>query len=140
MSSEIIRYNVPQTSMLLVIYTGTPVDSVALRTTIDSCLSAAHTIIDKHGDVFMFPDPCTFKMPPERYTGLEIWLQSTIVPGLKWIEVLDALNGVRQVILQRAIYKEAHIKIVDDHSGKQMGVVDLTRSPAVNPAAHSGLA
>ena len=92
----------------------------------------------KHGDVYMFPDPYVFKTAPALYTGLEITAQSIMVPGLKWIDLVNMLSGVEQAMWQRALYKEAHVKAYDEPSGSWMGVADLYRSSAVN-LADSGI-
>ena len=90
--------------------------------------------MDKHGDVYMFPDPYFFQMPPKMYTGVGIRAYSTMVPGLKWVDLVAALHGVEQVMWQRALYKEAFLKMFDEPSGVEMGVVDLYRTPKVGLA------
>ncbi len=111
-----------------------------MRDTLEACLSAAQAVIHKYGNVYMFPDPYLFKTPSAHSTGLEITAYSTMVPGLKWIDLIDALNGVQQIMLQRIIYKTAHIKMNHEPSGQEMGVVNLYRSPTINLADHGGLA
>ena len=102
-----------------------------MRDTLEACVSAVHAVMVKHGDVYMFPDPYVFTTPPKSYTGLEIRAYSTMVPGLKWIDLTNILLGVEQAMLQRAIYKEAHVKMYDKPSGWEMGVADLYRPSAV---------
>lgn len=111
-----------------------------MRNTLEACLSAAHAAMFKHGDVYMFPDPYVLKTPPSLHTGLEIRAYSTMVPGLKWIDLANTLSGVEQAMWQRAIYKEAHIKMYDEPSGFEMGVVDLNKPPAINLADFGVLA
>ena len=103
-----------------------------MRNTLEACFSAAHTAMSKHGDVYMFPDPYVFRMPPALYTGLEITAYSIMVPGLKWIDLANALQGIEQAMWQRAVYKEAHVEMYDEPSGLQMGIVDLHRSSTIN--------
>ncbi len=111
-----------------------------MHTTLEECRTAAHAIMDKHGDVYMFPDPYVFKTSPKAYTGLGIRAYSTMVPGLKWIDLINMLLGVEQAMWQRAIYKEAHLKMFDEPSGLEMGVADLYRSSATSLADVSHLA
>ena len=103
-----------------------------MRGTLDACISAAHAIIFKHGDVYMFPDPYVFKALPA--TGLELQAHSTMVPGLKWTDLVNTLLGLTQVMWHRALYREAHVKMYDQPSGIEMGVVDLYESSAIKPA------
>lgn len=84
--------------------------------------------MSKHGDVYMFPDPYPCKMPGKVSTGLELRAYSTMVPGLKWVDLANMLLGVEQAMWQRALYKEAHVKMYDEPSGIWMGVVDLYKS------------
>ena len=84
--------------------------------------------MSKHGDVYMFPDPYPCKSPAKLSIGLEIRAYSTMVPGLKWIDLSNMLLGVEQAMWQRALYKEAHVKMYDEPSGIWMGVVDLYKS------------
>ena len=93
--------------------------------------------MDKHGDVYMFPDPLVFTMPPKLYTGLEISARSTAVPGLKFADFANVLSGLEQVMLDRALYREAHVKIYDQRSGLQMGELDLYKS-SPRPSADRG--
>lgn len=101
-----------------------------MRSTLEACLSAAHAAISKHGDVYMFPDPYPCKTPGILSTGLQLRAYSTMVPGLKWIDLSNMLLGVEQAMWQRAVYKEAHVKMYDEPSGMWMGVVDLYQSSA----------
>ena len=106
-----------------------------MRETLEACLSTVHAAMSKHGDVYMFPDPSVFSMAPTLYTGLEIMVQSTMVPGLKWTDVANMLHGMIQVmILQRALYREAHVELYDEPSGARMGIADLYRSPEITLA------
>ena len=84
--------------------------------------------MDKHGNVYMFPDPLEFTMPPKLYTGLEIGARSTMVPGLKWTDFIIVIRGLEQFMLNRMLYKEVHVKMFDHASGQQMGEVDLYKS------------
>lgn len=88
--------------------------------------------MSKHGDVYMFPDPYSFKTPPALYTGLQIRAYSTMVPGLKWDDLATIVLGVEQAMLQRGLYKEAHVKMYDEPSGSEMGVADLYKSSGVH--------
>ena len=94
--------------------------------------------MSKHGDVYMFPDPYVFQTPPALYTGLEIRAYSTMVPGLKWIDLTIVLVGIEQVMWQRAIYKEAHIKMIHEPSGLEIGVADIYKSPTIKPGDVAG--
>lgn len=105
-----------------------------MLSTLEACLSAAHDAVFKHGDVYMFPDPYTFNTPPIVDTGLEIEAYSTMVPGLKWIDLANMLLGVEQAMWQRVNYKEAHVKMYDEPSGLYMGIADLHKTPAIRPA------
>lgn len=105
-----------------------------MHNTLEACISAAHGAIVKHGDVYMFPDPYLFKTLPVLHAGLEIRAYSTMVPGLKWIDLSSMLVGIEQAMWQRAIYKEAHVKMFDGPSGLEMGVADLYRSPPADIA------
>ena len=125
--------------MFITIYTGTFISSDAMRNTLEACLAAANAVIDKHGNVYLFPDPYLFKMPPKQSTGLTISAHSTMVPGLKWNDLIDALRGIEQIMLQRGIYREALLKMFDEPSGLEMGVADLFRSSAIIRADHDGL-
>lgn len=131
-ASQIIHYSVPQTQIGIVIWTGSPISGSAMYNTLEACLSAADAAISKHGDVYMFPDPYVFKTPPALHTGLEIKAYSMMVPGLKWIDLSHVLSGVEQAMWQRALYKEAHVKIYDEPSGLWMGIADLIRSSTIN--------
>lgn len=111
-----------------------------MHNTLETCSSAAHAAISKHGDVYMFPDPYVFKPPPTVSTSLEIRAYSTMVPGLKWIDLENMLLGVEQAMWQRALYKEAHVKMYDEPSGLEMGVADLYRSSAISLADFADLA
>ena len=86
--------------------------------------------MNRHGNVFMFPDPLLFKMPPKLSTGLEIGARSTMVPGLKWIDFINVIVGLEQVMLNRVLYKEMHVKMYDQPSGLKMGEVDLYKASA----------
>lgn len=125
--------------MFIVIRTGTFITSLAMRSTLDACLAAAHAVMDKYGNVYMFPDPYRFKMPSQQYTGLAISAHSTIVPGLKWTDLVDALNGIKQIMLEQGIFAEALLQMYDDPSGVEMGVAHLYRSSAISRADHDGL-
>ena len=114
--------------MILVIYTGISISGPAMRDTLDLCLTAAQAIIDKYGNVFMFPDPNFFEPPPKLYAGLKISTHSTMVPGLKWIDLINALNGIEQVVSRRALYKEMHIEMYDEPSSIEMGIMDVRKS------------
>lgn len=94
--------------------------------------------MSKHGDVYMFPDPLLCKTPPKSSTGLEIGAYSTMVPGLKWVDLANILLGIEQAMWQRALYKEAHVKMIDEPSGVAWGVVDLVKSPAIKPLNMDG--
>ena len=83
--------------------------------------------MSKHGDVYMFPDPYPCKTSASS-TGLQLRAYSTMVPGLKWVDLANLLLGVEQAMWQRALYKEAHVKMYDEPSGMWMGVVDLYES------------
>ena len=96
-------------------------------------------IINRHGDVYMFPDPLVFMMPPKSYTGLEIAARSTMVPGLKWVDLIYVLNGLEQVMLNRLLYKEAHVKMYDEPTGLKMGELDLYKSSAIHSADRGAL-
>ena len=137
-ASEIIHYSIPQTQIRLVIYTGATISSRAMRNTLESCILTANTVMGKHGNVYMFPDPCIFTTPPKLHTGLRITADSTMVPGLKWVDLIRALTGVEQIVALRALYKNMHVKMYDAPSGVEMGVVDLYTSPAVSLANHGG--
>ena len=95
--------------------------------------------MDKHGNVYLFPDPYLFKTAPTLDTGLEIRAYSTMVPGLKWTDLVEALDGFEQIMLQRALYKEAHVKIYDEPSGMEMGIADLYRSSTIDLIDHGNL-
>ena len=95
--------------------------------------------MDKHGDVYMFPDPTIFSMPPKDSTGLEIEALSTMTPGLKWTDLVTCLNGLRHIMLYRGIFKEVHVKLFDQPSAQQMGVVNLRKISTVKPLGHGGL-
>lgn len=97
--------------------------------TLEGCLSAAHAVIDKYGNVYMFPDPYSFKVPPEIYSGVALKAFSTMVPGLKMFDLILALSGIEHVMLQRAIHKEAFMGMYHQPSGVKMGVVNLYVSP-----------
>ena len=90
--------------------------------------------MDKHGNVFMFPDPLVFKMPTKSYTGLEIEARSTMVPGLRWVDFVTLLVGLEQVIRNRVIYKEMHVKMYDHPNGLKMGELDLFKVSAIHAA------
>lgn len=139
-ASQIIHYSIPQTQIIIIIVTGTPTSSLAMHSTIDACIGAVNAAMDKYGDVYMFPDPYNFKTPPTRPTGLEIGASSTMIPGLKWMDLFKVLHAVEQIMLQRALYKEMHVKMYDDPSGVEMGVVDLHKSSAIDLAEMDGLA
>lgn len=102
--------------------------------TLEGCLSAAHAVIDKHGNVYMFPDPYSFKVPPKVYNGVALTAFSMMVPGLKWFDLVAALGGIEQVMLQRAIYKEAFLQMYHEPSGVRMGDVNLYRSSEMDLA------
>ena len=138
-ASQIIHYNIPQTHIFISIYTGTTISALAMRSTLETCITSAHAVMDKHGDVYMFPDPMVFTMPSKVFTGLEIMAHSTMVPGLRWTNLVDTLGGVEDIMLQRAIYKEVHVKMYDVPSGQQMGVLDLYRSSKIHSADHATL-
>ena len=91
-------------------------------------------MMDKHGDVYMFPDPLVFKMPPKSHTGLEITARSMMVPGLKWVDFISVLYGLEQVMLNRVLYKEVHVRMYDEPTGVQMGDLDLYKGPATHSA------
>lgn len=110
-----------------------------MHSTLEACILATHAAMFKHGDVYMFPDPYVFQTPPTLNTGLDIRAYSIMVPGLKWIDLSTMLLGIEQAMWQRAIYKEAHVKMYDEPSGLQMGVADLYKSPAIKPAGISGV-
>ena len=95
--------------------------------------------MNKHGNVFMFPDPLVFTMPPKLYTGLEIAARSTMVPGLRWVDFTYVLNGLEQVMLNRVLYKEVHVKMYDHPTGVQMGDLELYKSSAIHSADPSAL-
>lgn len=95
--------------------------------------------MSKHGDVYMFPDPFLFKTPPTLYTGLAIRAYSTMVPGLKWVDLANMILGVEQAMWQRALYYEAHVKMFDEPSGAYMGVVDLYKASAIPLVDNDGL-
>ena len=95
--------------------------------------------MDKHGNVYMFPDPLVFTMPPKSYTGLEITARSTMVPGLRWVDFVTVLSGLEHVMLDRVIYKEVHVRMSYHPSGLQMGEVDLYKSSAIPPADRGSL-
>ena len=88
----------------------------------------------KHGNVYMFPDPYSFKVPPSVYNGVALRASSTMVPGLRWLDLVTAISGIEQVMLRRAIYKEAYVKMYDELSGVEMGLVKLYRSSAMDLA------
>lgn len=111
-----------------------------MRSTLEACLLAVHAARFKHGDVYMFPDPYVFETPPALSTGLEISAYSTMVPGLKWIDLTNMLLGVEQAMYQRALYKEAHVKMYDEPSGLWMGVADLYKTSAIKPGHIGGQA
>ena len=96
--------------------------------------------MDKHGNVYMFPDPLVFTMPPKLYTGLEIGARSTMVPGLRWTDFVTAIRGLEQFMLNRILYKEVHVKMFDHSSGQQMGELDLKKSSEVYLADDDHLA
>lgn len=104
-----------------------------MRDTLEACLSATYLAISKHGNVYMFPDPLLCKMPPVSSTGLELRAHSTMVPGLKWIDLVHIIWGIEQAMWQRALYKEAVVKMYDEPSGLFMGVVELEKSSAIKP-------
>ena len=85
----------------------------------------------KHGNVYMFPDPCICPVSPLLKTGLEIQAESTMVPGLKWVDLIHAIIGIEQITSQRALYKSMHVKIVDEPSGMQMGFMDIDTSSTI---------
>ena len=95
-------------------------------------------MMDKHGDVYMFPDPLVFMMPPKTYTGLEISARSTMVPGLKWVDLISVLYGLEQVMLNRVLYKEVHIKMYDEPTSMKMGELDLYKKSAIHSADRGG--
>lgn len=138
-ASQIIHYSIPHTHIMIEIHTRTPISATAMRRTLETCLNTAHAIMDKHGNVFMFPDPLEFTMPPQLYTGLEIGARSTMVPGLKWIDFINVIHGLEQLMLNRVLYKEVHVKMFDYPSGLQMGEVELYKSSAVHSADHGDL-
>ena len=106
-----------------------------MRETLEACLATVHAHMSKHGDVYMSPDPAVFTMPPTLDTGLEIMVESTMVPGLKWTDVANMLDGTIQVmILQRALFREARIELYDEPSGLKMGIADLHKSSKITSA------
>lgn len=137
-SSQIIRYPIPHTQISLEIYTGTSISAGGMRSTLETCLATVRAKMDKHGNVYMFPDPLTFMMPPKLYTGLEIGARSTMVPGLRWVDLLNVISGLEQVMLNRVLYKEVHVLMYHDPTGQQMGEVDLNKISAVHSADGGG--
>lgn len=138
-ASQIIRYSIPQTQIAILIYTGNPISGSAMRDTLEACLTAVHATMSKHGDVYMFPDPYVFKSPPALYTGLQLRAYSTLVPGLKWLDLATMLLGVEQAMWQRGLYKQAHIKMYDEPSGSEMGVADLYKGTGIHLLDIGGL-
>ena len=112
----------------MVIHTGVSISGPAMRDTLEECLAAAHAVIMKHGDVYMFPDPYMFKLPPKQFNGLVIEAQSLMVPGLLWTDLGNMLDGIHHVMLGREIYKEAHVKMYDVPSGEFMGILELYKT------------
>ena len=103
-----------------------------MQETLETCLATVHARIAKHGNVFMSPDPNVFTMPPKVDTGLEITVESTMVPGLLWADVADMIHGTLEVmIFQRALYEEAHVELYDEPTGIKMGIADLHRSSKI---------
>lgn len=88
----------------------------------------------KHGNVYMFPDPYSFKVPPSVYNGVALSALSMMVPGLRWLDLVAAISGIEQVMLQRAIYREAYLKMYDEFRGVEMGVLNLYRSSEMDLA------
>ena len=95
--------------------------------------------MDKHGNVYMFPDPLVFKMPTKSYTGLEIAAHSTMVPGLRWVDFAYVLVGLEQVFRNRRLHNEMHVKMYDHPSGLQMGELDLYKVSAIHSADPAAL-
>ena len=106
-----------------------------MQETLETCLATVQARMSKHGNVFMSPDPTVFTMPPTLDTGLEITVESTMVPGLMWTDVANMIHGTLEVmIFQRALYRESRVELYDEPSGLKMGIADLHRSPRITSA------
>ena len=100
-----------------------------MQETLETCLATVHARISKHGNVFMSPDPTVFTPPPKVDTGLEITVESTMVPGLLWSDVANMIHGTLEaMIFDRALYKEARVELYDGPTRVKMGIADLHRS------------
>ena len=111
-----------------------------MQETLETCLATVHARMSKHGNVFMSPDPTVFTMPPTLNTGLEIMVESTMVPGLLWTDVATMIHGtIQAMIFQRALYREARVELHDEPSGQRMGVAELYKSRKANLAIPADL-
>ena len=57
-----------------------------------------------------------------------------MVPGLKWIDFVNVVSGVEQVMLRRVLYKEMLVKMYLRPTSLEMGELELYRSSAGNLA------
>ena len=106
-----------------------------MQETLETCLATVQARMSKHGNVYMYPDPTVFTMPPKVDTGLEIAVESTMVPGLMWTDVATMIHGtIEAMIFQRALYREARVILYDEPSGQKMGIADLRRSSKITSA------
>lgn len=134
-SSQIIHYSIPQTQYGIDITTGMVIDRFAMQETLETCLATVHARMSKHGNVFMSPDPTVFTMPPKVDTGLEIMVESTMVPGLLWTDVVNMLHGTLEaMIFQRALYREVRVELYDEPSRTKMGIAELHKSSRTTSA------
>ena len=112
-----------------------------MQETLETCLATVHARMSKHGNVFMSPDPTVFTMPPKVETGLEIMVESTMVPGLLWTDVASMIHGTLEaMIFERALYREAHVELHDEPSGLKMGIAQLYKPSKATLALPADLA
>ena len=103
-----------------------------MQETLETCLATVQARMSKHGNVYMSPDPTVFTMPPKVDTGLEITVESTMVPGLLWTDVVNMIHGTLEaMIFQRALFREARVELYDEPSHMKMGRADLHRSSKI---------
>ncbi|KAM0803733.1 hypothetical protein BDR22DRAFT_886562 [Usnea florida] len=126
-SSQIIHYNIPQTQYSIYITTGMTIGESGMLETLSTCLATVQARISKYGNVFMSPDPNVFF--PKVDTGLEITVESTMVPGLLWSDVANMIHGTLvAMIFDRALYRAAQVELYDEPTRIKMGIADLHKS------------
>ena len=63
-----------------------------------------------------------------------------MVPGLMWVDLIDVVTGIEQVMSLRALYRKMQVEIYHESSNEKMGIVGLYASSTVDLANHDGTA